>query len=149
MKHWQLPASHLLLWLSDSVLSQRVCVFIGNIMYIWGLYWAYMEKCFCCPHCTRSPYVHRIPWRAQYGRWNFLWDSHQCYIESILSHHVKQRAMEQLNISLVSSCGIAANINSGSSGGGGSSSSINNSSRSNLLPGVCSAAIVFLIYRKL
>ena len=65
--------------------------------------------------------------------------------------------MEQLNSSLVSSCGIAANINSSNGGGGGNSSSSSsssgnsssNSGRSSLLPGVCSVVIVFLIYRKL
>jgi len=25
--------------------------------------------------CTWSPYVHRMPWCAQYGRWNFLRDT--------------------------------------------------------------------------
>ena len=34
-------------------------------------------------------------------------------------HHVKQRAMEQLDSSLVSGCGIPANINGGDGSGGG------------------------------
>ena len=66
--------------------------------------------------------------------------------------------MEQLDSSLVSGCGIAANINSsgsGSSGGGGgsssssSSSSNNSSSSSSFFSDVCTAVIVFPIYRKL
>ena len=37
---------------SGCVWWQRVCILLEFTLYIWGLYWAYMEKFFCCPHCT-------------------------------------------------------------------------------------------------
>ena len=76
-------------------------------------------------------------------------------------HHVRQRAMDQLNSSLVSRFGIAAIVNSSGSGGAGAAAGNNNSSNrrrsrcsgnsnnSNFFSNVCTSVIIFLIYRKL
>jgi hypothetical protein len=49
----------------ESVICQVNCKFIHSFIFVCTV---------VTLTCTRLPYVHRMPWNAQYGRWNFLRD---------------------------------------------------------------------------